>query len=79
MPLHINGQTKLVGLMGYSVEHSFSPIMHNSAFAALNLNWCYVPLPVRPQTGLRWGASFLSTTTPSISGARNGFWSRCLC
>jgi len=46
MPLNINGQTKLVGLIGYPVEHSLSPALHNSAFAALNLNWCYVPLPV---------------------------------
>jgi shikimate dehydrogenase len=49
MPMNINGQTKLVGLIGYPVEHSFSPIMHNSAFAVLNLNWCYVPLPVHPE------------------------------
>jgi len=48
MPLNINGQTKLVGLIGYPIEHSLSPAMHNSAFAALNLNWCYVPLPVPP-------------------------------
>jgi shikimate dehydrogenase len=46
MPLNINGQTKLVGLIGYPVEHSLSPTMHNSAFAALKLNWRYVPLPV---------------------------------
>ena len=49
MPLNINGQTKLVGLIGYPVEHSLSPVMHNSAFVALNLNWCYVPLPVPPE------------------------------
>jgi shikimate dehydrogenase len=49
MPLNINGQTKLVGLIGRPVEHSLSPAMHNSAFAALNLNWCYVPLPVLPE------------------------------
>jgi len=49
MPLNINGQTKLVGLIGYPVKHSLSPAMHNSAFAALNLNWCYVPLPVLPE------------------------------
>jgi shikimate dehydrogenase len=59
MSLNINGQTKLVGLIGYPVEHSLSPAMHNSAFAALGLNWCYVPLPVPPErlgeavTGLR--------------------------
>jgi shikimate dehydrogenase len=49
MPLDINGQTKLVGLIGYPIEHSLSPTMHNSAFAALNLHWCYVPLPVLPE------------------------------
>ena len=49
MPLNINGQTKLVGLIGYPVEHSLSPAMHNSAFTALGLNWCYVPLPVPPE------------------------------
>jgi shikimate dehydrogenase len=49
MPLNINGQTKLIGLMGYPVEHSLSPAMHNRAFDALNLNWCYVPLPVHPE------------------------------
>lgn len=45
----ITGETKLVGLIGWPVEHSLSPAMHNSAFAALNLNWCYVPLPVLPE------------------------------
>jgi shikimate dehydrogenase len=49
MPLDINGQTKLVGLIGYPIEHSLSPAMHNSAFAALSLNWRYVPLPVHPE------------------------------
>ena len=42
----INGKTKLVGLIGWPVEHSLSPAMHNAAFAELDLNWCYVPLPV---------------------------------
>jgi len=45
----ITGETKLVGLIGWPVEHSLSPAMHNSAFAALKLNWCYVPLPVPPE------------------------------
>jgi len=43
----IDGCTKLVGLIGWPVEHSLSPVMHNRAFDALGLNWCYVPLPVR--------------------------------
>jgi len=45
----INSQTRLVGLIGWPVEHSMSPAMHNAAFEALDLNWRYVPLPVRPQ------------------------------
>jgi len=44
----INGATRLVGLIGWPVEHSLSPAMHNAAFAALGLNWVYVPLPVPP-------------------------------
>ena len=44
----IDGQTRLVGLLGWPVAHSLSPVMHNAAFTALGLNWCYVPLPVHP-------------------------------
>jgi shikimate dehydrogenase len=34
-----------VGLIGWPVEHSLSPIMHNAAFAELGLNWHYELLP----------------------------------
>ncbi len=44
----IDGCTQLVGLIGWPVEHSLSPVMHNAAFDALGLNWRYVPLPVPP-------------------------------
>jgi len=44
----IDGHTQLVGLIGWPVEHSLSPAMHNAAFDALGLNWRYVPLPVQP-------------------------------
>jgi shikimate dehydrogenase len=40
--------TKYVGLIGWPVEHSVSPAMHNAAFAALGLDWRYDLLPVRP-------------------------------
>lgn len=43
----ITGKTSLVGLIGWPVGHSISPVMHNSAFAELNADWAYVPLPVR--------------------------------
>lgn len=45
----ITGKTSLVGVMGWPVEHSLSPHMHNAAFAALGLDWAYVPLSVRPE------------------------------
>ncbi|MBN1399857.1 MAG: shikimate dehydrogenase [Anaerolineae bacterium] len=44
----ILGSTCVVGVIGWPVEHSVSPPMHNAAFRALGLPWCYVPLPVRP-------------------------------
>lgn len=44
----IDGRTQLVGLLGWPVEHSLSPTMHNTAFKALDLNWRYLPLPVAP-------------------------------
>lgn len=46
---HIDGQTQLVGIIGYPVAHSLSPQMHNAAFAELGMNWRYVPLLVQPQ------------------------------
>jgi shikimate dehydrogenase len=42
----VTGETRLVGLIGSPVSHSFSPRMHNAGFAALALDWAYVPLPV---------------------------------
>lgn len=46
--IEINGQTQLLGIIGWPVEHSLSPTMHNAAFAALGLNWVYLPLSVPP-------------------------------
>lgn len=45
----ISGSTRLVGIIGWPVEHSRSPAMHNAAFRALGLDWAYVPLPVPPE------------------------------
>lgn len=40
--------TERVGLIGWPVEHSVSPAMHNATFEALGLDWRYDLLPVRP-------------------------------
>jgi shikimate dehydrogenase len=44
----VSGGTKIVGIFGDPVEHSRSPAMHNAAFAALRLDYVYVPFRVAP-------------------------------
>jgi shikimate dehydrogenase len=45
----ISGTTKLYGIIGYPVEHSFSPRMHNAAFSALKMDARYLAFPVKPE------------------------------
>lgn len=57
----IRGTTKLLGVIGYPVKHSFSPLMHNAAIAHLqqqNANekgqlnspdYVYLPFPIAPE------------------------------
>lgn len=46
--VRITGRTRLCGILGYPLDHTLSPAMHNAAFAALGLDWVYVPWPVAP-------------------------------
>lgn len=46
--MYVDQNTKITGLIGYPLEHSFSPLMHNAAFQALKLNYVYIPIPVTP-------------------------------
>jgi shikimate dehydrogenase len=45
----IGGATHVAGIIGWPVDHSLSPAIHNAAFAAAGLDWTYVPLPVPPR------------------------------
>jgi shikimate dehydrogenase len=45
----MSGSTRLVGLLGWPVEHSLSPAMQNAAFAAAGLDWAYIPVPTPPE------------------------------
>ncbi|MHB8841599.1 MAG: shikimate dehydrogenase [Candidatus Aquicultor sp.] len=45
----INGATKVTGIIGYPLTYTFSPLMHNKAFEALNLNYRYLPFVVEPK------------------------------
>jgi shikimate dehydrogenase len=67
----ISGKTKIYGIFGYPVEHTFSPGMHNAAFKKLGMDACYVPFAVRPdelETAVRAIASLglrgLNVTVP---------------
>lgn len=44
----ITGKTQVVGLFGYPLSHTLSPVMHNAAFASLDLPFVYIPFPVEP-------------------------------
>ncbi|MDV3353018.1 shikimate dehydrogenase [Leptothoe sp. ISB3NOV94-8A] len=47
-PLTVKGTTQLLGVIGYPVKHSMSPIMHNAAIATLGLDYVYLPFPIAP-------------------------------
>ncbi len=47
--MRIDGNTKLLGIFGYPVKHTLSPVMQNAAIAELGLNYVYVPFEVRPE------------------------------
>ncbi|WP_193197497.1 shikimate dehydrogenase [Nostoc sp. MG11] len=49
MTSEITGKTKLLGVIGHPVEHSLSPVMHNSAIAQLGLDYIYLPFPIKPE------------------------------
>jgi shikimate dehydrogenase len=44
----MKGTTKLLGVMGYPIEHSLSPAMHNAALERSGLDYAYVPLLIHP-------------------------------
>ncbi len=48
----ISGTTRLAGVIGWPIDHSLSPAMHNAAYEALGLDWVYLPLPVAEQMDL---------------------------
>lgn len=52
MSARISGRTRLAGIIGWPVEQSLSPAMHNAAYQALGLDWAYIPLPVPDESAL---------------------------
>ena len=46
----IGGATRVAAVLGWPVAHSLSPVIHNAAFEALDMDWTYVALPVEPDS-----------------------------
>jgi shikimate dehydrogenase len=65
------GDTRLAAVIGAPVRHSLSPLVHNAAFRALDLDWTYLAFEVQPADlpdaldGVRaLGIAGLSVTMP---------------
>jgi shikimate dehydrogenase len=48
--LSTGAYAKFVGVMGWPLEHTLSPALHNAAFRAADLDWHYLVWPVRPES-----------------------------
>lgn len=62
----INGQTRIVAVLGHPIAHTASPAMHNAAFDALGMNWRYVALDVDPA---RLGPALRGLALCGLAGA----------
>ncbi len=47
--MNINGKTRLLGLIGNPIEHTKSPVIHNSISEKMNINEVYVPFFVEKE------------------------------
>ena len=48
LPAGLSASTQVVGIIGHPVAHSLSPLLHNTAFAHLGIDWVSVGFPVMP-------------------------------
>ena len=51
--MKIDSKTKIFGIIGYPLDHSFSPAIHNAAFQKLGYNGIYFPFVIKKLTGLK--------------------------
>lgn len=70
-PIRVSAATTVVGVIGDPVDHSLSPLLHNTAFVEMGLDWVSVGFPVaagQAQTALAGmralGIAGLSVTMP---------------
>jgi 3-dehydroquinate dehydratase/shikimate dehydrogenase len=63
--------TQITGIIGNPVSHSVSPAMHNAAFAALNLDFVYLPIAVDDVS--EFFKRFVNPTTREMGWRLRGF------
>ncbi|MGO9963798.1 MAG: shikimate dehydrogenase family protein [Acidimicrobiales bacterium] len=68
--------TAVAGVIGFPVRHSLSPLLHNTAYAAMGLDWSYTAFEVPPASlaqavagAAALGLRGLSVTMPHKDGA----------
>lgn len=66
--MKITGHTRIIGIFGDPVEHTLSPVMHNAAFDALELDMVYVPFHVRSKPASDLKAAVASIKALNILG-----------
>ncbi len=65
IPENIDHNTKLIGVIGHPIKHSFSPRMHNLCFQLQKLNFIYLPFDI-PASNLK--DSLKSLITLGVKG-----------
>ena len=47
-PWQVAGSTRVAAVIGYPIGHTISPVIHNAAFRALDLDWVFTAFEVAP-------------------------------
>jgi shikimate dehydrogenase len=47
-PWQVMGSTRVAAVIGHPIRHSISPVIHNAAFRALDLDWVFTAFEVAP-------------------------------
>jgi len=63
--MQLSASTRIAAVIGDPVGHSLSPVIHNAGFAACDLDWVYIALPVAAGRG---GAAVDAMRALGISG-----------
>ena len=65
--MHIDSKTKIFGIIGYPLGHSFSPAMHNAAMQAIGYNGVYLPFAVKSVLNLKHTLNQLNISGLSVT------------